>query len=264
MTGVDNDMHARAAYDVFAGFYDAFTAHHDHDGWTRTLEQLAVDAGLSGKRLLDVACGTGRSLVPMAARGYDVVGCDVSPRMVAVARERAGGLARVHVHDMRQLPELGEFDLIWCLGDALNYLSDEAELRAVFRGVVRNLEPEGVFVCDVNTLATFRELYSSLLVQVHDDSVVVLEGHGSPTLAPGGSATVWIDCLRRSRDVSWTRERSVHHHRHHPAERLRSSCAAAGLDRIALYGTQPTGEVERGPDERRHAKVVLVARRARA
>ena len=116
VTVVDDEMHARDAYDVFADFYDAFTAHYDHDRWARTLEQLAIDAGLSGKRLLDLACGTGLSLPPMAARGYDVVACDVSPRMAAVARNRAGHCADVHVHDMRRMPQLGEFDLIWSLG----------------------------------------------------------------------------------------------------------------------------------------------------
>ena len=52
---------------------------------------------LRGRRLLDVACGTGRSFLPMLERGYDVTACDISPAMAARAREKSGGAARVLV-----------------------------------------------------------------------------------------------------------------------------------------------------------------------
>jgi len=86
--------HAVRANDVFAGFYDDFTSHHDHADWTGRLERLARDAGLRGRRLLDVACGTGGSFLPMLERGYEVTACDASAAMVARAAEKAAGRAR--------------------------------------------------------------------------------------------------------------------------------------------------------------------------
>jgi ubiquinone/menaquinone biosynthesis C-methylase UbiE len=77
-----------------------FTAHHDYEGWTATLECLARAHGLRGRRLLDVVCGTGKSLLPFLARGYEVVACDVSQEMVRIAAQKAGDGARVEVHDM--------------------------------------------------------------------------------------------------------------------------------------------------------------------
>src|SRR5919109_3887558 len=121
--------HALQAYEAMAASYDAFTAHHRYDEWTATLEELAREAGLRGRRLLDVACGTGKSFLPFLERGYDVTACDLSPAMAAIAARKAGGRARVEVHDMRSLPRLGAFDLVCCLDDAANYLHEPAELR---------------------------------------------------------------------------------------------------------------------------------------
>lgn len=254
--------HARRAYDVFAGFYDDFTAGHEHQEWADALLAAARDAGLRGNRLLDVACGTGESFLALLARGFDVTACDISPAMVAVASEKAGGRATVLEHDMRALPRLGRFDLVWCLGDALNYLQEREELEAAFAGMGANLEPDGVLVFDVNTLATCRDVYSSLRVLPGERQVLVLEGHGSPTLPPGGAAEVWIDRLTPADGERWARSRSVHHHRHHSPAALEAALAAAGLEVVARYGSR-RGGLEPELDEQRHIKAVFVARHAR-
>src|SRR3954464_14843220 len=98
---------ALSAYDGLAPHYDAFTAGYDYETWTDALETLAREHGLRGRRLLDVACGTGKSFVPFLAHGYDVTACDISAEMVAMAKakpETSG--ARLLVADMRELPDL--------------------------------------------------------------------------------------------------------------------------------------------------------------
>jgi ubiquinone/menaquinone biosynthesis C-methylase UbiE len=57
-----------APYDVFAPFYDAFTAGSDYDAWAGQVLALADGYGLAGRKLLDLACGTGNSFVPFCAR----------------------------------------------------------------------------------------------------------------------------------------------------------------------------------------------------
>ena len=84
---------ALAAYEALAPFYDEFTAGYDYDRWLDGLEALALEHGLRGRSLLDVACGTGKSFMPMLARGYEVTACDLSPAMVELAREGARGRA---------------------------------------------------------------------------------------------------------------------------------------------------------------------------
>src|SRR6266513_2660346 len=92
---------AVAAYDLLAPFYDLYTHDYEHDRWLANIEAIALGHGLTGHRLLDVGCGTGKSFMPMLARGYDVTACDISPAMVERARETG---ADVFVADARDLP----------------------------------------------------------------------------------------------------------------------------------------------------------------
>src|SRR5256885_6693798 len=117
---------AVAAYELLAPFYDLYTHDYGHDGWLANIEAIAIDHGLAGHRLLDVGCGTGKSFLPMLARGYEVTACDISPGMVERASE--AGDAEVFVADARELPEVGPFDLAIALDDALNYLLSDEEL----------------------------------------------------------------------------------------------------------------------------------------
>ena len=124
---------ALLAYERLAPVYDDFTDGYDHDAWIDRLEQIARNHGANGPRLLDVACGTGKSFAPLIERGYDVWACDISPAMIERARLCAGiDPDRVLVADMRALPELGAFELVTCLDDAVNYLLEVEDLVAAF------------------------------------------------------------------------------------------------------------------------------------
>src|SRR4051812_30135402 len=116
-------MDPALAYDTLAPFYDRFTADYEHEPVLDRIETLAIEYGLPGRRLLDVACGTGKSFLPFLRRGYDVTACDLSPRMVALARRKLGpqNRGRVVVADMRALPWRDAFDLVTCLDDAVNH-----------------------------------------------------------------------------------------------------------------------------------------------
>ncbi len=79
-------MPESSPYDVVAPAYDTLTAGHAHDRWLADIERVALAHGLRGRRVLDVACGTGKSFAPLLRRGYDVTACDASAAMVARAR----------------------------------------------------------------------------------------------------------------------------------------------------------------------------------
>src|SRR6476469_8915642 len=148
-----------AAYELLAPFYDSYTAGFGHERWLTNLEAIAIEHGLRGNRLLDVGCGTGKSFLPMLARGYEVTACDISPAMVLLARERAGD-ASVLVADARDLPVLGRFDLVTSLDDALNYVLSDEELGMTFAGIAGNLRPGGIFVFDLTTIAAYRQFFA--------------------------------------------------------------------------------------------------------
>jgi ubiquinone/menaquinone biosynthesis C-methylase UbiE len=100
----------------------------------------------TGQRVLDVGCGPGRHSLALARRGFRVLGVDLSPDFVALAREAAdaGGLpAEFEECDVRALAYDGEFDAVICLcqgGFGLLGGRDEAE---VFARIVRAARPGG-------------------------------------------------------------------------------------------------------------------------
>jgi SAM-dependent methyltransferase len=255
--------HARRAYDVFAAFYDDFTSDHDYDGWVGKVEGLVRALGAPGRAVLDLACGTGSSFAPLISRGYAVTAADVSPAMAAEAARKGGDRITVHVADMRELPVLGDFDLVWCLGEAVNYLHDRHELLSAFAGVRRNLRAGGLFVFDTVTLGSFRSIFASLSVTAGEQRVLVLDGKGATDLPSGGAAEVDIERLIRGDDGRWRRERSVHLHRHHPEPALRAALERSGFHVEAVRGSRPDEPLDPEPDELRHSKLVYAARRER-
>ena len=63
-------------------------------GWAISCPKLRAPRVCSGHRLLDVACGTGKSFLPMLERGWEVTACDISPSMLELARAKAGDAGR--------------------------------------------------------------------------------------------------------------------------------------------------------------------------
>ncbi len=254
-------QHARAAYDAFAPHYDDFTAHHDYDAWTATVERLARGCGLRGRRLLDVACGTGKSFLPFIDRGWDgVVACDISPAMARLAADKAGARARVEVCDMRALPRLGAFDLVLCLDDAINYLLGGGELEATFAGLARNLATGGVAVFDANSLHAYRSFFASMTVLPGDERVLVWDGHATASFGPADLAQATLEAFRRRADGTWRRERSIHQQRHHPRATVEGALRRAGLTAVAVRGMRLDGSVTETFDELSNTKALYVAR----
>ena len=129
-------------HELLAPHYDDFTAAYAHDAWVNAIERRATELGLTGRRALDLACGTGKSTLPLLARGYSVLACDISEGMVREARRKLPEYSDAFlVADMRDLPAVGEFDLVLCLDDAVNYLVSDEELEATFAGVAPRARP---------------------------------------------------------------------------------------------------------------------------
>jgi RNA polymerase sigma factor (sigma-70 family) len=170
---------AEAAYDALAPAYDVLTADYDYDVWLSAIERVAIAHGLAGRRVLDVACGTGKSFLPLLERGYEVTACDISQAMLPVARAKVGPRAQLCRLDMRALPALGPFDLITCLDDALNYLPDEpalAQAGLTLRARLGQL-PGALLDDDFSEFDHAKALYVSAHPRgvPHDRSAVVFE-----------------------------------------------------------------------------------------
>jgi SAM-dependent methyltransferase len=250
---------AYQAFERLAGSYDAYLSEvSDHDRWVTTLEAIARQHGLAGRRLLDVACGTGRSTEPFANLGYDVSACDISPAMVRLAKRRiarAGGRGRVDVADMRRLPDWGSFDVVTCLCDAINYLLDLDELDAAFASAARALRPGGLYIFDVNSLGTYQTVFRSDFT-IEADVRFQWRGVSQGDAIPGGLHTSQLESTSATGDTV-----SVHVQRHWPVEVVRRRLEMAGLRCLSVLGQAPGIILTPEPEESRDVKLVFVARR---
>jgi SAM-dependent methyltransferase len=253
---------ARDAYEALAPVYDGLTAHHDYDRWLAILEGLAREHGLRGRRVFDVACGTGKSFLPLARRGYSVEACDVSPSMLVRARAKTDGLdVRLRLADMRRLPTLRPpCDLLTCLDDAVNYLLGPGELVAALGGMRRNLRPGGIAIFDGNTLASYRAVFCSRAAWASGGNTYVSRGEPQP-LSDGALFRTTLEAWRGPADNGTLLASSRHVQRHHGVRALRSALTEARLECVAIYGSEPDGTPAHPPDEDRHVKTLVVARR---
>lgn len=252
---------AEIAYEAIAPVYDAFTAHHDYDLWLGELLKVAGLHGLRGRRLLDVGCGTGKSFIPMLEKGWEVTACDISPAMVELAREKVGEAAAISVADMRELPAFGEFDLVWCLDDAVNYLHDEEELEAALTGLRANLAATGLLIFDLNTISTYRSFFAEEVAMESDGRRLIWRGRSSPDVEPGASVEAVFE-VEPLAGGGATIAPETHRQRHFPAAEVEAALASAGLELLASYGHGEDGIPRQPLDEAAHTKAIYVARRA--
>ena len=149
------------SYEVFADFYDALTDNVDYAVLSKTICSLLARYGLNRGLLLDLGCGTGTLSVLLSKAGYEVVGADISPDMLAVAQEKAFAAGQDILflcQDMTRLDLYGTLDAAVCTLDALNHLPSRAAVEETLRRVSLFLNPGGVFIFDANTLYKHREV----------------------------------------------------------------------------------------------------------
>ena len=255
---------AEFAYEAIAPVYDDFTAHHDYELWLGNLLPELERHGLRHGHLLDVGCGTGKSFIPMLERGWQVTACDVSASMVELARVKVGEAAKLSVADMRDLPELGEFELVWALDDAVNYLLGLEELEAALSGMRANLAPGGLLMFDVNTLQSYRTFFAETVVVEARGRRLTWTGHGSPNTSPGSisEASFEVETIAEGSHPGEKIETELHRQRHFPEEEVLATMERAGLECLDVFGHGFDAVLKQPVDDLVHSKAVYLARSA--
>ena len=80
--------HGNETYRALAGCYDEMTEDVHYAAWADFLEKLFSRETRPIKTVLDLACGTGTMSFLLAARGYEMIGVDFSPEMLAIASNK--------------------------------------------------------------------------------------------------------------------------------------------------------------------------------
>ena len=139
---------ARAAFDQLAADFAARAETKAHNAYYDRPAVYALLPDVAGKRVLDAGCGPGIYAAWLLAHGAEVVGLDVSAKMVEFAEQRLQGRARIMQADLSQPLDFlaaESFDLI-VSALALDYVRD---WQAVFREFFRVLRAPGYLVFSV-------------------------------------------------------------------------------------------------------------------
>jgi SAM-dependent methyltransferase len=161
------------SYRTFARFYDAVQG----DGAERAayLRELIAEHHPSARTVLELACGTG-SMLAQLRPDYAVTGLDLSPQMLAVAREKVPDVRLVE-GDMTAFRLEERFDVVLCVFDSINHLLDYAAWEAVFGCAHAHLAAGGIFVFDINSeerLAALRD-HPAVAEWFGDDNLLALD-----------------------------------------------------------------------------------------
>lgn len=137
-------------YDTIAPFYDIEHAHFDED-----VDLYLNFAELSGGPLLELACGSGRLLVPLAREGFEVTGVDNSPTMLRLAEqslERAGvaGHCKLVLQDICTLHLDSKFRMAFSALGSFAHLTARKQQQQALSTVRAQMMTGGMFILDIS------------------------------------------------------------------------------------------------------------------
>ena len=130
-----------------ADIYDAVYSFKDYAAEAERIHALIQERTPGAATLLDVACGTGKHLEQLT-RWYEVQGLDLNEDFVAIARDRLGDRAHIHLADMTSFDFARTFDAVTCLFSSIAYVLTEERLDAALAAMALHLEPGGTLVLE--------------------------------------------------------------------------------------------------------------------
>jgi SAM-dependent methyltransferase len=119
------------------------------DGTPVDVAAVVLQELASGGRVLELAIGTGRVALPLAARGVEIAGVELSQAMLARLRAKSGGEAiPVVLGDMTSAGAEGAFSLVYLVFNTIENVTTQAGQVAVFRNAAAHLAPGGCFLIE--------------------------------------------------------------------------------------------------------------------
>ena len=227
-----------APYSAMAPIYDAMNGELDYARWADFIEaQFARYAKTKPELVLDLAAGTGSMTIELAKRGYDMTAVDLSGDMLSIAADRIAeeGLSGILLleQDMTDFELYGTVDAVVCCLDSINHLTRRGELSRCFSLVHNYLNPDGLFLFDVNTPGKFRTVYG--------ENDYILDADGAVCCwrnyfdEESGICQFDLSVFTENEDGTYSRSDAVQEEKCYTKEQLTRALKKAGFELLGIF-----------------------------
>ena len=183
--------------------------------------------------IVELGCGTGSFTMEMAKKGYDIMGTDLSPEMLDIARRKAQEeqLDIMYLEqDMRELDLYCTAGTILSVCDSINYLLEDEDVLETFRLVNNFLYPKGLFIFDFNTLHKYRDVIGdATIAENREDCSFIWENYyNEEDHINEYDLTIFARC--DSKDEIFRRSTETHYQRGYTLDEMLTFVKEAGLE----------------------------------
>lgn len=224
------------AYTSFASVYDTFMDNVPYEEWGEYIHSMLCEYGVKDGIVLDLGCGTGTMTEILAGYGYDMIGVDNSEDMLELAMEKriASGHDILYLlQDMQEFELYGTVRAVVSVCDSLNYITEEEELEHVFALVNNYLDPQGIFLFDMNTVYKYQTMIGNTTIAENRDegSFIWENSYDEET----GINTYELALFIPREDGLYEKDEEVHYQRAYSLEKIKELIGKAGMELLAVY-----------------------------
>jgi SAM-dependent methyltransferase len=245
------------AYTGFAQVYDIFMDNVPYEEWADNIRNMLIKYGVKDGLILDLGCGTGNITRRLADYGYDMIGIDISEEMLGIAIENKyeedgevlPGSKREDIlylnQDMRSFELYGTIGAVICSCDSMNYITNEDDLKQIFRLVNNYLDPGGIFLFDMNTEHKYKNILGdSVIAENREDCSFIWENYyNEKDNLNEYQVTIFVRSeAEGDRNLKQKAERNVyekfsetHYQKAYSVERIKELLLEAGMEFIGVY-----------------------------
>lgn len=238
-------------YDILAARYDVLQSDMDCGKWADYVSSLIgkyCSTGSEVKTVIDLGCGTGSVDIPLAKKGYEMIGMDNAEAMLEWASSAEGGEDITWVlRDITELEMDFKADCFISLLDTLDHILDEGALSKIFANVSEYLLPGGVFIFDVITEKHLAETFAdNIFYQDYGDFLLLWINHYNEETMVN---TAELTFMEMDEDGKYDRYDGDLVERFYSEDQLKYMAQRAGLMHMGTFGELSDGAP--GKDEER-------------
>ncbi len=209
-----------------------------YDVWVEFIEKIWDKYDLKPQLVCEIGCGTGNITQRLANKNYDMIGIDLSQDMLMVARDKNYDNETNILYlgqDMRSFELFGTVDCVLSICDSLNYIKTDKDLLKVFKLVDNYLDPQGLFIFDLNTKHKFKNVYgSNTFTDITEKGAYIWDNnYDEETNINEYNVTFF---LKDEEESFYHKYEEVHEEKAHDVETVKALLEEAGLKIEGVFG----------------------------